>query len=424
MTVNTTLSAPADTSADSSTNPAPGTGHQGQTFLVGDHVYVRPAEVADAKHGTSWVHSIFPRSTDRHETWIKENMIKEERTAYYVILRKSDDVPVGSIKTQRWDPTTYLECHVDPLYGDRGKVWLAEALGLMLPWLVDEQHRPAASIWLTPDDGPAIEAVLAVGGRQTGRFREMHIRHGRRVDALIFEYLNAKWVKTLGDPNDTEPERSGTGEPRPVPARVTLDGDPPKNAIMVGPRVYLRPIEEKDGEVVARSSRQETETFWANGRFLRSAIGFSYWSENLQKEEPQEWIRFAVCLRENDKLIGSIGIDEVHYVDGSAESESEIHLPEYRGGGYGWEAKHLLFDYAFNRLKLHALQSYVIFPNTRSAAALRKQGYTEAGRINWDYAANGRFGNLVLFDLLAREWRAMPRTDAIPSGTAKDNGTS
>lgn len=415
---------PTKTSSDTLSTPEPGTGHQGQTFLVGDRIYVRPAEVADAKYATSWTHSIFPRSTDRHETWIKEEMIKERRTTYYLVLRKSDDVPVGSVKTQRWDPTTYLECHVDPLYGAQGQRWLAEALGLMLPWLVDEQHRPAACVWLTSDDGPAIEAVLAAGGRQTARFRETHVRHGRRVDALVFEYLNAKWVKTLGDPNDTEPERSGSGEPRPVPATVTLEGDPPKNAILVGPRVYLRPIEEKDAEIVSRASRQETETFWDNGRFLRGAIGFSTWSENLQKEEPQEWVRFAVCLRENDELIGSIGIDEVSYVDGSGESESEIHLPEYRGAGYGSEAKHLLFDYAFNRLKLHALQSYVIFANTRSAAALRKQGYTEAGRMNWNYAANGGFGNLIVFDLLATEWRALPRTDAIPSGTAKDNGTS
>ncbi|MDQ3541334.1 MAG: hypothetical protein M3440_11645, partial [Chloroflexota bacterium] len=141
----TAMETPTKTS-DTLSSPEPGTGHEGQTFLVGDSIYVRPAEVADAKYGTSWTHSVFPRSSDRHETWIKEEMIKEQRTSYYVILRKSDDVPVGSVKTQHWDPTTYLECHVDPLHRDRGKRWLAEALGLMLPWLVDEQHRPAASV--------------------------------------------------------------------------------------------------------------------------------------------------------------------------------------------------------------------------------------------------------------------------------------
>jgi RimJ/RimL family protein N-acetyltransferase len=269
---------------------------------------------------------------------------------------------------------------------------------------------------LSADDEGAIAAVEAIGGRQIVRFREQLVRDGRRVDGLIFEYLNRQWVGTLGDPNATEPERSGTGEPRPVPAPVTLEGDPPANAMLVGARVYLRPIEPKDAEVAARATRQETETFWDNGRFLRSQVGYSTWNENLQKEDPQESVRFAICLRENDAFIGSLGIADVQYLHRYGESESEIGLPEHRGKGYGSEAKHLLFAYAFDHLKLHALQSFVIFPNTRSAAALRKQGYREAGRINWAYPMTGGFGNALAFDLLASDWRAMPRTD----GTAAD----
>ncbi len=145
-------------------------------------------------------------------------------------------------------------------------------------------------------------------------------------------------------------------------------------------------------------------------------IGFTTWNDNLQKEDPQEWVRFAVCLRENDEFIGSMGLDDLEYVDRNAETESEIHRQEYRGNGYGSEAKHLLLEYAFEHLKLHSLQSYVIFPNTRSAAALRKQGYRDAGRLNWDYAIKGGFGSLLAFDLLAAEWRAMPRTDTIAAG--------
>ncbi len=416
MTAHATLSASPDSQNESPKPTVPGTGHVGQTFLVGDEVYIRAVEPKDARFGTSWRNSIFPWSTDRHEQWIKEDMVKEERTATYIIVRKSDDLPVGSVKTQRWDPSTYVAPYVDPLFGDQGARWMAEALRLMVPWLVDEQHRPVAVVPLTPDDGPAIEAMNGIGGRQVVRFREMVFRNGRHTDRLIFEYLNRQWVKTLGDPNDVEPERSGTGEARPVPAKVTLDGDPPRNAILVGQRVYLRPIEAKDAEVVARASRQETETFWGIGRPLRSMIGFTIWNDNLQKEDPQEWVRFAVCLRENDEFIGSMGLDDLEYVDRNAETESEIHRQEYRGNGYGSEAKHLLLEYAFEHLKLHSLQSYVIFPNTRSAAALRKQGYRDAGCLNWDYAIKGGFGSLLAFDLLAAEWRAMPRTDTIAAG--------
>jgi RimJ/RimL family protein N-acetyltransferase len=86
--------------------------------------------------------------------------------------------------------------------------------------------------------------------------------------------------------------------------------------------------------------------------------------------------------------------------------------PKYRGGGYGSEAKHLLLEYAFERLGLHMVRSFVTFRNTRSAAALRKQGYKEAGRLHWTFNLHGTYGNAVVFDLLAEEWRAMPRASS------------
>jgi RimJ/RimL family protein N-acetyltransferase len=201
-----------------------------------------------------------------------------------------------------------------------------------------------------------------------------------------------------------------------VPAPVTLDGDPPANAVRVGDRVYLRPLTKDDAPVLALWTRRETETFWDAGRFVYSAPGYQHWTEDNQKADPATHVRFAVCLRENDEIIGSLGIAGIDFVHGFAESESEINRPEYRGGGYGSEAKHLLFDYAFNTLNLHSLQSNVIFPNTRSAAALRKQGYKEAGRGHWIFPSFGKFESFVCFDLLASDWRQMPRANGAAEG--------
>src|SRR5688572_19091983 len=115
----------SETTASTDTPKAP-MGHQGQTFLVGEEIYIRAVEPSDAKRGQSWTTTILPRSTARYEKWIKEEMTKQKRRATYVILRKSDDVPVGSIRTGRWDPRTYLSASIDPLYGEQGQHWLAE----------------------------------------------------------------------------------------------------------------------------------------------------------------------------------------------------------------------------------------------------------------------------------------------------------
>jgi len=399
------------TKPEEPTGSAPGTGHLGQTFLVGNEVYIRAIEPADSTYGQSWTRSILPRSTERYEKWIKEEMVKAKRQATYIVLRKADDVAVGSITTRRWDPVTHVMPWVDPLYGRRGQGWLAEALALAVPWLVDEQHRPIVKIHAAADGADVIERLGAIGARQEVRFREMLQGWGGRTDLLLFEYLNRGWVERLGDPRDVPLERSGLGEPRPVPTPVVLPSDPPANAVKVGHRVYLRPVEKKDAAQIARWTRQETETFWDAGRFMYSTAGYHAFHEEQQKKDTQTSVNFAVCLRENDELLGTVGLDDVDYVHRFAETGSLINRPEYRGAGYGSEAKHLLFDYAFNTLNLHALQSFVIFPNTRSAAALRKQGYKETGRLHWDFASFGKFENFICFDLLAADWRQMPRAD-------------
>ena len=102
---------------------------------------------------------------------------------------------------------------------------------------------------------------------------------------------------------------------------------------------------------------------------------------------------------------------DVDYQNRFAETGSFFGHARYRGSGYGSEAKHLLLEYAFERLGLHMVQSWVYFQNTRSAAALRKQGYREAGRVNWVYPNKGTLDNFVVFDLLADEWRALPRKE-------------
>ena len=408
------------TTEEPSKMPAPGSGHLGQTFLVGDEVYIRAVETADSKFGVSWTKTIFPKSTEWYETWVKEKMVKEKRRANYIVLRKADDVPVGGIQTWRHDPLTNVESWMDPLYGERGQHWLAEALCLAIPWLVDEQHRPLVRLRVAANQDIAIERLNALGARQVTRFREAIKTWGGREDALVFEYLNRQWVERLGDPIDLTFERSGSGKPRPVPAPIDLTSDPPPNAVRVGPRVYLRPFERKDAPLAALWSRQEPDARWDSGRYMNSAAGYEAWNEGLQKDQPQKWVRFAACLRESDELIGMVGIEDIDYVHRTAETESVMHRADHRGGGYGTEAKHLLFDYAFNTLNLHALQSVVIFPNTRSAAALRKQGYKEAGRLHWHFPANGYFENFICFDLLASDWRALPRASMNGVHTEKE----
>lgn len=388
-----------------------GKGSRRQTFLVGEEVYLRTFRVGDHKNVTSWRNSIFPKSSSLIKAWIKEDLPKEGKNqrGHLAIVRKTDDVIVGSAMCEYVDVGSWITLHVDPLYGDTGLRWKAEALRLLAEWDVDEKHKPVTHVELPATETIVIEAAQAFGMRECARFREMLLINGERVDKVVFEYLNKGWLQTLGDPKNIPLERTGSGQPRPVPPNVTLDGDPPKNAMLVGKRIYLRPEEKEDAKKIAEWMRRETESFWRIGRHLVSSVMQASWSESHQEKNKPNLIWFAVCLRENDEPIGEVGLIDVDYVNLFAETGSYFHRPDYRGSGYGSEAKQLLLEYAFDVLGLHMVQSWVSFPNTRSAAAVRKQGYTEVGQINWLYSHNGRFDNFVVFDMLADEWRAMPR---------------
>ncbi|MBA2247299.1 MAG: hypothetical protein H0W23_04155, partial [Chloroflexia bacterium] len=153
---------------ESSAAPVPGTGHQGQTFLVGDDIYLRRIELADAPFGMSWRGVRYPQSSDRVETWIKEEMAKDRDAAWYAIVRKADDRVVVSARVGRaGGMAASLALRVDPLLGDRGLHLKAEALKLLAPWVVEEQNRPMLLMFQAADEPAMIAAAGEIGMRQT-----------------------------------------------------------------------------------------------------------------------------------------------------------------------------------------------------------------------------------------------------------------
>jgi RimJ/RimL family protein N-acetyltransferase len=383
----------------------------GQTYLVGETVYVRPLVPADAEFATSWRDTVFPQAPERVRRWIDDELAGSSGSTLHLVVRKDDDRPVGSVQVfYDWFPHHEARVYIDPIHGAQGVAWKAETLAMMMPLVVDDQQRPKVNVHVPAREAPVIAALEAIGARQVTRFREkVSMPGGGRDDELIYEYFNSDWVRRLGDPTEASLPRTGTGVARPVTPPVQPDGDPPANAVRVGPRVYLRPPQDSDASALAHWSTREIDTSWDNGRDPFSLGGATRWMKGSQKHTPPGTIDLAVCLRETDELIGVVGLLQLDYRHRVGESASMIVNPAYRAAGYGSEAKHLLFDYAFNTLGLHALQSYVMFENTRSAAALRKQGYREAGRKCWLTPRDGTFVSFATFDLLASEWRAMPR---------------
>lgn len=189
-----------------------------------------------------------------------------------------------------------------------------------------------------------------------------------------------------------------------------------RNPTMIGDRVYLSPREESDAVALARWEAQETDAnLYGVGRHPVSPIALAHFAREGHKEPPRS-LFFTALLVDGDEPIGEVSLMGINYVNRTAETGSMMKPGEYRGRGYGTEAKLLLLEFAFDHLQLHVLQSHVFSGNQRSAAALRKQGYHLAGRMRYVEIHQGQYEDLLIFDITRPEWLAT-RERRSPAGS-------
>ncbi len=114
-------------------------------------------------------------------------------------------------------------------------------------------------------------------------------------------------------------------------------------------------------------------------------------------------IRWGIVLKENRKLIGTIGIHNWNKRVGRAEIGYELH-PEYWRKGLAKEAVHAVLDHAFNELEIKRIGALVFPENKVSAGMLEKIGFLREGLLRAYLHQDGRSHDSFMFSLLKTEW--------------------
>ncbi|MGH2615096.1 MAG: GNAT family N-acetyltransferase [Thermomicrobiales bacterium] len=402
-----------ETAAEASTAPAalsrPG---DGQSYLIGETIYLRGQELGDAKWATAWRPSPFPISAEKAEEQLKKSAPEddEQRKALLIACRRDDGRPVGSARIDYSDPVgTWISLHADPALGEFGAQVQAEMLGQVVPWISGERFKPVVAFDTDVDLTPVVAQAEALGMRPAVCLRQGIWRDGKHRDQIFYELLHPGWVARLGDPG---PGLAAAGEPVAMPKSLAPRRDPgavlplPPNALIGSERLALRPMQIEDAETIANLIRAEPDASFGHSRFPYSPVAIADWFGKMGESDPANDVEFAVVLRDTGELIAETGLYEINWVSGVAESGYWIYRAENRGLGYGTEANLLLLEYAFERLGLNMIYAWVKERNPRSQAALRKQGYRDAGRFTWSGYGPDGFENALMFDLLASEWRA------------------
>lgn len=382
-----------------------------QAFFVGPALYLRPVELDDAATAPLWSPEPWPKPVEV----VKEDLEKalgddpdaEADRQRMLICRRADDRPLGSVlfEYQNGRDCTLWFTHDPNRSLDERAMVEVEVMSFTLPFLLEKRNLMMVYTGHLGHHPLVAETAARLGMRPNYRLREACLYRGQRYDWVGYELLDPRWIATLGMPRGMQEGAIERDVRAPAPLHWHPAREPASNAIITGDRLSLRPFDPEDGKLASRWLMQDTDDVFPNGPDVMSPVSYGQQFISLARETPPSWLRFAIVRNEDDLLIGANGIEHLDLIQRTAETESTIFHPDFRNMGYGTEAKHLLLEYAFERLGLHMVYSWVSEFNTRSAAALRKQGYREAGYFAWADPYQGNFTGGWYFDYLAEEWR-------------------
>lgn len=170
---------------------------------------------------------------------------------------------------------------------------------------------------------------------------------------------------------------------------------------LLGDRIYLSPRSTEDAEKFTKWMNDfEVTDYTGRSSSIMSLEGER---EYLEKDSNPE-ATFSIVTLDEDKLIGSIGLENINHIHRSAILGIFIGEKDYLSKGYGTEAIRLLLDYGFNYMNLHNIKLDVMSFNERALKCYKKCGFKEIGRIRENKFVNGKYYDTISMDILDNEF--------------------
>jgi [ribosomal protein S5]-alanine N-acetyltransferase len=117
-------------------------------------------------------------------------------------------------------------------------------------------------------------------------------------------------------------------------------------------------------------------------------------------------IRWGIVLKENNKFIGTLGLNGLQLKNKKAEIGYEIH-PSYWRKGYTFEAIKEVLRYSYLELELNRIGAVVYLENEASSNLLEKLGFKKEGELRDYLFQNNSYHTTSMFSLLKREWELL-----------------
>jgi len=110
-----------------------------------------------------------------------------------------------------------------------------------------------------------------------------------------------------------------------------------------------------------------------------------------------EWIYWAITLKDNDTLIGTICLWNISVENDMAELGYELQ-PDFQGKGLMQEAVTKIIEYGFNKMRLKVITAFTHPNNNRSTSLLLKHNFLLDK--NYKYVEGEDAGELSVYYLI------------------------
>ncbi|MDD5369109.1 MAG: GNAT family protein [Anaerolineaceae bacterium] len=125
----------------------------------------------------------------------------------------------------------------------------------------------------------------------------------------------------------------------------------------------------------------------------------------LSEDKPDsQTFRFAVRIREDNRLVGIVALSWIDYSRVSAWLSLGIGDPQERGKGYGRETLKLILNFAFNELNLHRVNCWVVEYNMTAQHLLESQGFRLEARSRQAINRFDRRFDVLMMGILQADW--------------------
>ena len=176
-----------------------------------------------------------------------------------------------------------------------------------------------------------------------------------------------------------------------------------------GQKVWLRATERSDIPNFLRWFNDAETSSFLSMRAPMSQVSEETWFERIQAEEGKSAYHFVICMLDDGRPIGTIGLFDIDYLNGAAGMGVSIGEKELWSRGLGTDALFALLDFAFGELRMERIWLEVYHYNPRGRRSYEKCGFVLEGTLRRAVYRRGEYHDMHVMAILRDEWAAQDR---------------